>query len=100
MACNAYVVRLDARGLSHPAMGGGIAGSRYVRWLDPLQPASRISPAARGGRVLHDLFPGADVHAVAAGAGGTRGQVAMRFESSNGAGRPAGAAARPIASWP
>ena len=107
-AYNAYVVRLDGRGVSPAAKRGGIAGSRYVRWLGPLQTASRISPAARGGRVLLDLLPDADVNAVAAEAGGTRAQVPRNvgFEGSygrNDADRLAGVAAyapRPIGSCP
>ena len=106
-AHNAYVVRLDARGVSLAAERGGIAGSRYVRWLGPLQPACRISPAARGGRVLLDLLPHAVVSTVAAGAGGTRTQVVtIAFEGScgrNGADRPASAtacASQPIGPCP
>ena len=106
-AHNAYVVRLDARGVSLAVERGGIAGSRYVRWLGPLPPACRISPAARGGRVLLDLLPHADASAVAAEAGGTRAQVAtIAFEGSygrDGADRPAGAtacASRSIGPWP
>jgi len=122
-ACNAYVVRLDARGVSFAAKRSGIAGSRYVRWLVPLPPPCGISPAARGGRVLLDLLPYADLNAVAGEAGGTRAQVAtiaidgrdrydlvvprdVAFEGSygrNGADRPPGATAcapRPIGSCP
>jgi hypothetical protein len=67
IAGNAYLVRIDAKGASAiAAKRAEVASLPSVRWVGALHGAYKIDPGAKGGEVLLDLFPDADLAAAEA----------------------------------
>ncbi len=79
---NAYLVRLNAKGGSMSAKRAEIASMRPVRWLGALHAAYKIAPAAAGGTVLVDVFPDADLSAIASEATAAGAEIVERRESA------------------
>jgi subtilase family protein len=82
IAGNAYLIRLDPRGGSIMAKRAEIATLWPVRWVGALHAAYKISPQARGGLVLVDLFPDANLAAVASEAMAVGAEVIERSEGT------------------
>lgn len=83
IAGNAYLVRLEARGgKGMAARRAEIAALRPVRWVGSLHGAYKISPRTAGGTLLLDLFPDADLSAVASAAVDSGAKVLESNESA------------------
>jgi hypothetical protein len=82
IAGNAYLIRIDPKGGSMTAKRAEIAALRPVRWLGALHAAYKISPHARGGVVLVDVFPDADLASIEAEAIASGAKIAERRETA------------------
>lgn len=69
-----YIVRLPQEGAA------AVSALPGVRWIGDLHPAYKISPFAKGGELLLDLFPDADLAAVEAAVRATGAAVLERSD--------------------